>query len=135
MPSESKKWLRFRIVTLLAFFLVLFIALLSRALQLQILSGKTLKNIAETQHTKTLQLQPERGIIFDRDGEKLAATILVDSVCAEPSKIADPRDAAQKVASVLNIDQAKILQKLSSSKNFCWLARRIPPNRPAPSKP
>ena len=40
MTSESRKWMRFRIVTLLVFFLVLFIALTSRAFQLQILSGK-----------------------------------------------------------------------------------------------
>ena len=131
MPSESKKWLRFRIVTLLVFFLVLFIALLSRALQLQILSGKTLKSIAEIQHTKTLKLQPERGIIFDRNGEKLAATIMVDSVCADPSKIADPREVADKVAPLLNTDRGKILQKLAGSKNFCWLARRIPPEEAA----
>ncbi|MBI4632949.1 MAG: PASTA domain-containing protein [Deltaproteobacteria bacterium] len=127
MPSEPKKWLRFRIVTLLVFFLVLFIALLSRALQLQILSGKTLKSIAEIQHTKTLQLQPERGIIFDRNGEKLAATVMVDSVCADPSKIADPREVADRVAPALNTDKERIMQKLSGSKNFCWLARRIPP--------
>ncbi len=131
MSSESKKWLRFRIVTLLVFFLVLFIALISRALQLQILSGKTLKNIAETQHTKTLQLQPERGIIFDRNGEKLAATVMVDSLCADPSKIADLRGVAGEVAPILNTDRGKILQKLTGARNFCWLARRIPPEQAA----
>ena len=54
MAGESKKWLRFRIVTLLVFFLVLFVALISRAFQIQILSGKMLKNLAERQHIKTL---------------------------------------------------------------------------------
>ena len=72
MTSESRKWMRFRIVTLLVFFLVLFIALTSRAFQLQILSGKDLKALAQKQHTQTLTLQPERGVIFDRNGEKLA---------------------------------------------------------------
>lgn len=131
MVQESKRWLRFRIVTLMGFFLVLFIALISRAFQLQVLSGEALKNIASRQHTKTLQIQPERGIIFDRNGEKLAASVLTDSVCADPSKIRNPKDAAEKIAPVIKVDRETILKKISTSKNFCWLARRIPPEEAA----
>ena len=129
MSSESKKWLKFRIATLLAFFLVLFIALGSRAFQLQILSSKALKARAEKQHTQALQLQPDRGIIFDRNGEKLAATIMADSVCADPSKIDNPGDAAKALASVLGTDKTLIQKKLSGTKNFCWIARRIAPEQ------
>lgn len=129
MMRESKKWLRFRIVTLMGFFLVLFIALVTRAFQLQVLSGEALKNIASRQHTSTLQTQPERGIIFDRNGEKLAASMLTDSVCADPSKIRNPKDVSEKIAAVLEMDRSAVLKKISSSKNFCWLARRIPPEQ------
>jgi cell division protein FtsI (penicillin-binding protein 3) len=129
MSSESRKWLKFRIATLLAFFLVLFIALGSRAFQLQILSSKALKGLAEKQHTQALQLQPDRGIIFDRNGEKLAATIMADSVCADPSKIDNPGEAAKTLASVLRTDRTAIQKKLSGAKNFCWIARRIAPEQ------
>ena len=127
MTGKSKRWLRFRIITLLMFFLVLFIALISRAFQLQILSGKTLKALAERQHTKTLQFQPERGLILDRNGEKLAASIMVDSVCANPAVINDPRKVSSKLSSVLRVKRRSILKQLSKSKNFCWIARRISP--------
>ena len=129
MSSESRKWLKFRIVTLLGFFIVLFIALVSRAFQLQILYGKALKGLAEKQHTQALQLQPDRGIIFDRNGEKLAATIMADSVCADPSKIDNPDEAAKILASILRVDRAAIQKKLSGAKNFCWIARRIAPEQ------
>jgi cell division protein FtsI (penicillin-binding protein 3) len=129
MSNESRKWLKFRIATLLAFFLVLFIALGSRAFQLQILSSKALKARAEKQHTQALQLQPDRGIIFDRNGEKLAATIMADSVCADPSKIDNPGEAAKALASVLGADKTLIQKKLSGAKNFCWIARRIAPEQ------
>ena len=46
MVIESKKWLKFRIVSILMVFLVLFIALISRAFQLQIFSGQKLKTLA-----------------------------------------------------------------------------------------
>ncbi|MDI6777059.1 MAG: penicillin-binding transpeptidase domain-containing protein [Syntrophales bacterium] len=130
---EAGKWLRFRIVTLLLFFLVLFIALISRALQLQVLSSKTLKAMAEKQHVVALSLPPERGIIFDRNGEKLAASIMADSVCADPSKVKNPDEIAGKVASLLHIDKDTVLQKLIhyKNKNFCFLARKIPPDQVA----
>lgn len=127
MSTESKKWLKFRLMTLLVFFVILFVALFSRALHLQILSGETLKILAEKQHTKTLLLPPERGIIFDRNGEKIAASLQVDSVCADPSKMARPADAAERITSLLNIDRQVVMKKLLHSKNFCWIARRIPP--------
>jgi cell division protein FtsI (penicillin-binding protein 3) len=129
MSGTSKKWLKFRIATLLAFFLVLFIALGSRAFQIQILSGKALKAMADDQHTQTLQLQPDRGIVFDRNGEKLAATIMADSVCADPSKMTNLGETAATLASVLNTDKITIQKKLSGGKNFCWIARRIAPEQ------
>jgi cell division protein FtsI (penicillin-binding protein 3) len=129
MTGESRKWMKFRIASLLALFLVLFIALGSRAFQLQILSSKELKALAEKQHTQTLLLQPDRGIIFDRNGEKMAATIMADSVCADPSKIDNPAEVAGLLASILRTDRAALRKKLSGAKNFCWVARRIAPEQ------
>ena len=82
MAIESKKWLKFKIAMIFMFFFVLFIALISRAFQLQVLSGQKLKKLATRQHTSLLQLQPERGIIYDRNGEKLAVSIMANSVSA-----------------------------------------------------
>jgi len=129
MNSESIKWLKFRLCTILVFFLVLFIALISRAFQLQILSGKELKSIAQRQHMKTLQMLPERGIIFDRNGEKLAASVQMDSICADPSKIKKPQIFAAQMAGLLKVDKALILKRISGKKNFCWIARRVGPEQ------
>jgi cell division protein FtsI (penicillin-binding protein 3) len=129
MASESKKWLKFKIGIIFIMFLVLFIALISRAFQLQVLSGKKLKTLAQRQHTTVLQLPPERGVIYDRNGEKLAVSIMADSVCADPSKIADPVRAAGQVAGILNLDSQSVLKKISQPKNFCWLARKISPEQ------
>ncbi|MBN1471077.1 MAG: transpeptidase family protein [Syntrophaceae bacterium] len=131
MAAESKKRLKFRIVMIFMFFFVLFVALISRAFQLQVLSGQKLKKLATRQHTTTLQLQAERGIIFDRNGEKLAISIMADSVCADPSKIIDPAATSRKIAEILNLDHESVFKKLSMPRNFCWLARRISPEQSA----
>ncbi len=131
MAAESRKWLKFRIASILIIFLVLFIALISRAFQLQVLSGQKLKTIAHRQHTAALQLQPQRGVIYDRNGEKLAVSVMADSVCADPSRISDPVKDSAKIAKILNLDKRAVLKKISEPKNFCWLARRISPDQAA----
>ena len=131
MAVNSKKWLKLRLVSVLIFFLVLFIALFSRAFQLQVLSGEKLKNLAQRQHMATLQLQPERGMIYDRNGEKLAVSVLADSVCADPTRIADPVRASQQIAGILNLDKQVVMKKILEPKSFCWLARRISPEQAA----
>jgi cell division protein FtsI (penicillin-binding protein 3) len=129
MAIESKKWLKFRIGIILIVFLVFFIALISRAFQLQVLSGKKLKTLAQRQHTTVLQLPPERGVIYDRNGEKLAVSIMANSVCADPSKIADPVRTSGQVAEILNLDSQAVFKKISTPKSFCWLARKISPEQ------
>ena len=129
MVAESKKWLKIRIVIILSVFLVFFIALISRAFQLQVLSGQKLKSLAQRQHTTVLQLQPERGVIFDRNGEKLAISIMANSVCADPTKIADPAKVSRQIAEILGLDNQTVYKKISAPKNFCWLARKISPQQ------
>jgi cell division protein FtsI (penicillin-binding protein 3) len=131
MTIEEKKWLRVRIATLLSLFLILFIALVTRAYQIQVLNGQGLKARADRQHTATLRVESERGIIFDRNGEKLAVSVMSDSVCADPSKVENIKGTAAKLAVILNVDGKTLLKKMSGAKNFCWLARRITPDQTA----
>ncbi len=129
MTRKTKKWLRFRIVSLFAVFAFLFVILIARAFQLQILSDKTLKPLAQKQHLKSLQLQPDRGLIMDRNGEKLAISIQMDSVCAEPAKISNPETAASGLASILGESKDELYKKIATDKNFCWIARMVSPTQ------
>lgn len=131
MRRDAQRWLRFRVFSLWGLFVVLFIALFTRALHLQVISGKTLKSLATRQHIKSVEILPERGIIFDRNGEKLAASVMTDSVCADPSKIKNPRTAASRIASILQMDENDLLRKMTSGKHFAWIARRIPADQAA----
>lgn len=131
MATESKERLKFRIIMIFIFFFILFVALISRAFQLQVLSGQKLRKLATRQHTTVLQLPPERGVIYDRNGEKLAISIMADSVCADPSKIIDPAATSRRIAAILDLDGQEVFKKLSAPKSFCWLARRISPEQSA----
>jgi len=129
MTSESLKWMKFRISTLLGLALLRFMALFWRAFYLQVVSANKLNALARKQHIQTLTLQPDRGIILDRSGEKLAATIMTDSVCADPSKIKNPEETAGRLSMILNVDRQVLVKKLSTEKNFCWVDRKIAPEQ------
>jgi len=129
MAMDSKNWLKVRLASALLFFIIAFLALLFRAFQLQILSGEKLKNMAQRQHTAIVQLQAERGMIYDRNGEKLAVSVLADSVYADPTRVADPAKASKQIAGILNLDRQAVMKKIAESKSFCWLSRRISPDQ------
>ena len=134
MSRKRGKWLKIRIMSFMFVFVLLFGILLYQAFHLQIISASDLKSLARKQHIKALQLQPERGLILDCNGEKLAASIMMDSVCAEPPRIADKEKAASALSQILREDRGAILAKMRNAKNFCWIARMISPEQAAAIK-
>ncbi|MEA1970947.1 MAG: penicillin-binding transpeptidase domain-containing protein [Thermodesulfobacteriota bacterium] len=129
MTAKSGKWLRFRMASILVLFLVLYVALVSRAFQLQVVSGETLGKLADRQHKKSLTLYPERRFIFDRNGQKLAATVMADSVYVDPSSVEDRRKVSSKLSSILGVKRQKVAGAVSSPGSFRWVARQISPVR------
>lgn len=124
MTSESRKWMRFRIVTLLVFFLVLFIALTSRAFQLQILSGRTSRPSPKSSIHRPLRCS-RNGILsltttaksWPRPSWSIpsAPIHLKSTIPAGCRSSGRPRRA----------DKTVLREEASGTKNFCWLARRI----------
>jgi len=115
--------------SILVLFLVLYVALVSRAFQLQVVSGETLGKLADRQHKKSLTLYPERRFIFDRNGQKLAATVMADSVYVDPSSVEERRKVSSKLSSILGVKRQKVAGAVSSQGSFRWVARQISPVR------
>ncbi|MBI2988777.1 MAG: transpeptidase family protein [Deltaproteobacteria bacterium] len=124
---RSFQGIRFRLAIAGLFFLVMFLAVLVRAFQLQILQGEKLKRLGERQHLKEWIVLPKRGTILDRAGEPLALSLEVQSVYARPRRIKEPERVAQSLAQALGLDQAELQQKLKTEKPFVWLKRQITP--------
>ncbi len=97
---------------------------ISRSLQ-----GQQWGERAERQHQKIIPLTPQRGTIFDRNGEELAVSVDVDSVYAEPGKLQNPSGTTKSLAKVLGISTRTIKAKLKGSRNFVWLKRQITPSQ------
>ncbi|MEA2083216.1 MAG: penicillin-binding transpeptidase domain-containing protein [Thermodesulfobacteriota bacterium] len=68
----------------------------------------------------------ERYNIYDRNFKKLAVSFKLTSIYARPLEIKGPEQAAERLASVLDLDERELVSDLKSERNFVWLGRRIP---------
>ena len=114
-----------RLYILATVLLLWLVAILGRLVYLQIIKYDFFLNLASRQHGRTIDVDPHRGTIYDRNGGELAMSIDVDSVFAAPSEIPDQETTAQILSKVLNMDAQELLARLRSQKNFAWVKRKV----------
>jgi len=127
--KELEKGVRLRIRVIGVIFTLGFALVAMRAFDLQVLQEQQWDERAERQHQKTIPLTPQRGTIYDRNGEELAVSINVDSVYAEPGKWQDSTATARSLAKVLGVSARTIKAKVKDSRSFVWLKRQITPSQ------
>jgi cell division protein FtsI (penicillin-binding protein 3) len=102
---------------------------------LQIVRHHEFVERAAKQQSRTFEVAPRRGVLYDRNMRELAMTVLVDSVYAVPIEIGDNRaNDAALLAKVVHTDpqdrfttSEAILARMNDSKNFSWVARKLDP--------
>jgi cell division protein FtsI/penicillin-binding protein 2 len=93
--------------------LVAFAGLICRLVELQVLRHEELLKVAIGNVTRRTVHEPRRGDILDRNGNPLATTITVKTVCADPVLIGSHQAVvAGAVAPVLGLDPAKLADRL-----------------------
>ncbi|GIT63164.1 MAG: hypothetical protein Ct9H300mP21_07100 [Pseudomonadota bacterium] len=109
-----------RLLTVLAFFGICFLAVLGRVFFLQILKADYYIQKAKSQHERTVTLEPHRGRILDKNGRILAVSIQLKSLFAKPTQIESPAQAARLLTPILKIPYHKLLNDLKSKRNFIF---------------
>src|SRR5205823_2291837 len=114
-----------RLYLLAGIFVIWLLVICGRLLSLQIFQYGDYVQRAQRQQQRSLDIAPQRGIIYDRDGHELAMSVMVDSIFAVPSEIPDPATTATLLGKILGDDPHDILAHLHSSHAFCWIARKV----------
>jgi cell division protein FtsI (penicillin-binding protein 3) len=101
-----------------------------RLFHLQVLGRKSFERQAARQSERTINLDPRRGPILDRNGQPLAVSVDAESIYAVPQDVEDPARTTAALAAPLGLDAAgrKELQlQLSRNRAFVWVKRKVDP--------
>jgi cell division protein FtsI (penicillin-binding protein 3) len=114
-----------RCLVLLLAVALAFGAVVVRLVDLQVVKPGTYAAAGMAQRLRTVQLPAERGSIFDRNGAELAMSVRQKTVWADPRAVQDPAATATALASVLDVDRAKLQAKLRGPGAFVYIARQV----------
>jgi cell division protein FtsI (penicillin-binding protein 3) len=112
------------------------IALLARAVYLQVIDQDFLEKQGDARILRVAKLSANRGMILDRNGEALAVSTPVDTVWADPRKLAEVPQEFPRLAKALDRDTQWLARRVTSSldKEFVYLVRHMRPTDAAKVK-
>ena len=128
MQHLSRMLIRRRIAVVFvvaAFFLFLLSLRLS---YLQIVQADRLATLALEQRLRPVPLLAQRGVIYDRNMNTLAASVSFEAAYAIPVEVKDPAETARKLAPVLGRPVEEIEARLKRERAVEWLKLRLTPD-------
>jgi cell division protein FtsI/penicillin-binding protein 2 len=121
-----------RIRLLLAVLVLVFGAVLARAVWLQGVNGSRYAEMAQRQHREIQKTPAGRGTIFDRTGVHLAIGAQTTTVFADPRQVRDARALALAASKILGVDGNQLYpQLLDKTRQFVYVERFADPAKAA----
>lgn len=110
--------------------LLIGVGLVARAVDLQLLDDGFLESQGDARFTRVATLYANRGNIYDRNGEALAASMPVDTVWAVPREVMKAADQLRPLAEALNREETWLKRVLTSNleRDFLYLVRHMRPS-------
>lgn len=112
--KQSRKMTK-RGVFLLLFFALMGIVVVITLFRIQIFKYSEYQNDVIEQLTVETKVNPNRGIIYDRNGTILASNKTVWVLYVMPKNIDNPEFVAKEISSILNISYDSVLQKAKNT--------------------
>lgn len=107
---------RNRIMIFYVLISIVMAALVGRLIYIHVFWSDELTAYAKAQQNKNIPIPAERGIIMDRNGDKLAFSVRTYSVWAQVSEITKYKETADLIASVIEADSDQIVDRLLNAK-------------------
>src|ERR1700730_16348495 len=105
------------------------LAIFGRLGYLQLIRHSDYLARAQRQQQRTIEITPQRGVIFDRGMHPLAMSVPVKSAFAVPAEIADETMVAHLLSGIVNVPQDVLEQRFQASRSFAWVSRKLPPEK------
>lgn len=122
MPNVTTKK---RILIMLIGIMLLFLLLIARLGQIQIIKGDKLRKEALEQWTRDIPVRPKRGIIYDRNGKIMATNMSVDTIWCRPADVENPKETAKKLSEMLEMDENKVYSLITKKQSLVEIKRWV----------
>ena len=116
---------RLRLAALGLFLVLAWLGMAYRLVQVQVVQAAELRERGLDQRLVERELAPDRGRIYDRNGDLLAMTVEAETIYAVPNLVTEPLYIAQQVGGMLGVDQEKLLAALESDSDFVYIKRQV----------
>ena len=108
---------RKRLAVLMSVFFLLFLCVVARLTDLQVMQAQALTQRGMKQWTRSGIVSAKRGGVVDAKGRMLAQSMTSFVLTASPKEIGDPQALADVLARELGLDAQSIVKKLEKNKN------------------
>lgn len=122
--SDSNIFIR-RIIVVALFLVVLIVLLCLRLIHLQVWQHSRYTTLSKHNQFEVISIKPNRGLIYDRNGELLAENIPVFALEVTPNRATKLKDTVEGLRKIVNIDDDDVT-------NFYKQVRQHRPFEPIP---
>ena len=105
----------------------LFSLLIIRIGYIQFIQGEELQTLAYVQQTLDRKINPNRGTIYDRNGEVLAMSASVETVTINPTNIAkeNKEKVAEALSNIFELDYETILKRVNKKTSIENIIKKV----------
>ena len=106
---------------------LVFLLLIIRLGYIQFVQGSELKTMAYVQQTLDRTINPNRGTIYDRNGEVLAMSASVETITVNPTNIAkeDKENVAKALKNIFELDYETVLKKVNRKTSIETIVKKV----------
>lgn len=106
---------------------LVFLLLIIRLGYIQFVQGSELKTMAYVQQTLDRTINPNRGTIYDRNGEVLAMSASVETITVNPTNIAkeDKEKVAKTLTNIFELDYETVLKKVNRKTSIETIVKKV----------
>ncbi len=100
-------------------------ALEANLFRLQVLHTHYFERLAKRQYLRKVVLHAQRGIIFDRAGNRLVTNTINYDIAADPKMVRNKDRLSRRCAKIFKEPYSYFFKKLSGNSRFVYLKRRV----------
>lgn len=106
---------------------IVYLLLIIRIGYIQFFKGDELQTMAYVQQTLDRTINPNRGTIYDRNGEILGVSASVETVTVNPTNIAqeDKEKVARALSNIFELDYETVLKRVKRKTSIETIAKKV----------